>query len=322
MQSVQQLPETFLQRLKTYVPNAKRDEVLQAFSSPRATTFRVNTLRTTSEKLVQELHVLGFHIKPVDWYPDAHVLENKSKQELMETPQYKNGELYIQNLASMIPPLLLDPQTTDTILDMAASPGSKTTELATLMHNAGRIIANDKSPKRIFKLVENLKTQGVTNTQTSVMPGEFLWKKYPEYFDKVLIDVPCSMEGRFQSNDPASYRDWSPRKIKELSNLQKWLLRSAITCTKVGGIIVYATCAMDPLENEEVINWILGKTKGAVMLEYIDLPGSAENHGLTSWKNKQFSSELSKALRIYPTTLFEGFFVAKLKKISSTLYVS
>lgn len=219
----------------------------------------------------------------------------------------------------MIPPLVLSPQPEEIILDMAASPGSKTTELATLMHNTGIIIANDKSPKRLFKLLENLKTQGVTNTKTSAIPGEFLWKKYPEYFDGVLLDAPCSMEGRFTTNDPNSYKDWSPRKIKELSNLQKWMLRSAISCTKIGGTIVYSTCAMSPEENEEVIDWLLKKMGDAITIEELSLEHLPKNPGLTQWGKKQYNPALAKTLRIYPSTLMEGFFVAKIKKHASTI---
>lgn len=320
MQNQINLPATFLDRLRTYVPDGKIEDVLNAFSVSRPTTFRVNTLRVSSDELINQLQTQGFEIEKVNWYPDAFILENKSKKELMETQEYKNGEIYIQNLSSMIPPLVINPQDNEIILDMAAAPGSKTTQLALLMHNKGKIVANDKSPKRIFKLIENLKQQNVGNTQTISFPGEFLWKRYPEYFDKVLIDVPCSMEGRFHSAEPDSYKDWSPKKIKELSNLQKWLLRSAITCTKVDGIIVYSTCAMDPQENEEVIDWILRKAKGAVVLESVEIPNLSTDHGLTFWKNKKFSKEISKTLRIYPSEIFEGFFIAKLRKVGSTVY--
>ena len=237
----------------------------------------------------------------------------------MNTNLYKEGKIYIQNAASMIPTLALQPQPEEIILDMAASPGSKTTQIAMHMQNQGIIIANDKSPKRLFKLIDNLKRQHVTNVKTSAMPGEFLWKRYPEYFDKVLIDAPCTMEGRFTTQDPDSYKDWSPRKIKELSNLQKWMLRSAISCTKVGGTIVYSTCALSPEENEEVINWMLKKIGDAIQIEHIEIPRLQGSRGLTQWKTKAYSPELAKTLRIYPSALMEGFFVAKIVKQASTI---
>lgn len=314
-----QLPEKFLEKLPTYIPSEKLQAVLHSFSVKRSITFRTNTIKITSQEVEKGLRSLGFEIEHIYWCEDAFILKNKSKEELMNTKLYKEGKIYIQNLSSMIPPLVLSPQPEEIILDMAASPGSKTTELATLMHNTGIIIANDKSPKRLFKLLENLKTQGVTNTKTSAIPGEFLWKKYPEYFDGVLLDAPCSMEGRFTTNDPNSYKDWSPRKIKELSNLQKWMLRSAISCTKIGGTIVYSTCAMSPEENEEVIDWLLKKMGDAITIEELSLEHLPKNPGLTQWGKKQYNPALAKTLRIYPSTLMEGFFVAKIKKHASTI---
>lgn len=284
-----QLPEKFIERLRTYIPKDKFESVIASFSHERATTFRANTLKISADQLEKDLVALGFVIERVDWYPDAFILQNTSKEELMQTTLYKDGFFYIQNLSSMIPVLLLNPQPQQLILDMAASPGSKTTQMASYMHNTGTIIANDKSPKRLFKLIANLKSQGVTNTKTSAMPGEFLWKKFPEYFDGALVDAPCSMEGRIKIDEPDSYKDWSPRKTKELANLQKWLLRSAISCTKVGGTIVYSTCAMDPKENEDVVAWALKK-----MPEII---------------------QLNSTRRIYPDDSMEGFFVAKFTKL-------
>lgn len=316
-----QLPEKFLERLAEFIPPEKLPSVLDAFTKERAVTFRANTVKASANDLTKELQALGFAIEQFSWYKDAFILKNKSKEELLDTKLYKEGFFYIQNVSSMLPPLMLDPKPGETILDMAASPGSKTTQLAALMQNTGTIIANDKSPKRIFKLVANLKEQGVTNTITSVMPGEFLWKKYPEYFDKVLLDAPCTMEGRFTTCDADSYKDWSPRKIKELANLQKWMLRSAISCTKVGGTILYSTCAMSPEENEEVIEYILGKCKDTILIEPISLEKIPRENGLTIFRKKNFSREIAKTIRLYPDSLFEGFYIAKLQKVSSSFLV-
>lgn len=314
------LPQKFLDKLSEFIPSERLDEVLLSFSEEKRVTFRANTIKTSSEELKKGLQTLGFEIEQISWYKDAFILLNKTKSELMETKLYKEGYLYIQNLSSMIPPLALNPRPNETILDMAASPGSKTTQLACFMGNTGTIVANDKSPKRLYRLIANLKEQGVINTKTSAIPGEFLWKRYPEYFDRVLIDAPCTMEGRFTIHQPDSYKDWSPRKIKELSNLQKWLLRSAISCTRVGGTIVYATCAMSPEENEEVVDWVLKRMKEYVILENIEIPHLTGDNGITKWKHKLFSPQLSKTLRIYPTDAFEGFYVARFQKIAPVIF--
>ena len=313
------LPEKFLTRLDSYMPQDRQMQVKIALCHVRSVSFRTNTLRISPEELKSALESQGFILEQLPWYKDAFILQNKSKTQLMDTDLYRGGFLYIQNVSSMIPPLALDPQVANSILDMTASPGSKTTQIASLMGNQGEIVANDKSHKRLFKLLENLKQQGVTNTKTSAIPGEFLWKKYPEYFDKVLLDAPCSMEGRICCSDPDSYKDWSPRKNKELSNLQKWLLRSAITCTKVGGTIIYSTCAMDPLENEEVIDWVMKKMSDVVEIIPLSIPHLITDSGITAWARKTYLPDLAKTARIYPNDTMEGFFICKLRKIKSSI---
>ncbi len=240
------------------------------------------------------------------------------QRTLMETELYKNGYLYVQSLSSMIPPLVLNPKPDEKVLDLTAAPGSKTTQIAALMHNTGEILANDKSHVRIYKLKANLELQGVTNTQVTQLPGEILWKKLPEFFDKTLVDVPCSMEGRFYTEDEKSYRDWSTNKVKLLQETQKFLLRSGIGCTKVGGTIVYSTCTLSVEENEEVINWILQKEKGNVVLEQIEINGLPTEKSIITWRDKKpFDPSIAKTMRILPSELMEGFFVAKLRKIAS-----
>lgn len=313
------LHEKFLEKLDDFVPADKKQTVLESFLHRKPSTFRANTLKITADELEKELKTLGIEIERVPWYKDAFVLKNVPQKVLAETKFYKEGYLYVQSLSSMIPPLVLEPQPNEIILDMTAAPGSKTTQIAMLMNNTGTLVANDKSRIRNFRLTANLKLQGVTNTHVLSQPGEFLWKKYPEYFDRVLVDVPCSMEGRFFVEDPKTYQDWTPGKVKQLSEMQKWLLRSAVSSTRVGGTIVYSTCTLSPEENEEVINWILKKEGGAVELEDISIKDLLTDKGLTHYKNRIFDERLSKTVRIYPSIDMEGFFIAKLRKISPNI---
>ncbi len=320
------LPEKFLEKLDSFLPEdlpagkaSEKQEVLESFTTRKPSTFRANTIKISADQLEKKLLDLGIETKRVSWYKDAFILQNVPQKTLAETTFYKEGCLYIQSLSSMIPPLVLDPQEDDIVLDATAAPGSKTTQIAALMHNKGILIANDKSRIRNFRLSANIQLQGVTNTQILNLPGEFLWKKYPEYFDRVLVDVPCSMEGRFYTEDPKTYKDWTPGKVKMLSEMQKWLLRSAVSATRVGGTIVYSTCTLSPEENEEVVNWILKKEGDALEVEDIHIEGLEHNTGLTKYKNRLFDPRLSKTLRIYPSKNMEGFFVAKLKKVRSTI---
>lgn len=290
----------------------------QLFSFTRPTTFRINRLKATKENVITQLHIEGFVVEPVAWYHDAYILMNKSLRELTESEVYKRGEIYVQSLSSMIPPLVLDPKRDEKILDLCAAPGSKTSEIASLIGNTGEILANDNSRIRIYKLKANLTLLGATNTKVHFGVGQTLWQEYPEYFDRTLVDVPCSMEGRISTDDEKTYKDWSVKKIKELSERQRWLLRGAISATKPNGIVIYSTCTLAPEENEGVIDWILKKEKGALVVDNISL--SLQTYpGITSWKEKTYLPDVAKTIRILPSETMEGFFIAKLRKIQSNV---
>jgi NOL1/NOP2/sun family putative RNA methylase len=318
MDTCKNLPSKLLDRWQELYKKSDYEELLQTLTVKPTPAFRTNTLKTISDVVKTELTKLEFVIEKVPWYSDAFILKNKSIRELTETEIYKKGFLYIQNLSSMIPALILDPKPEEKMLDIAAAPGSKTTQIAALMQNTGELTANDISFKRLFKLKENLKHMGVTNTKVLNLSGESFWKKLPEYFDKTLVDVPCSMEGRIRCNDPKTYKDWSTKKIKQLSQLQKYLLRSAVSATKVGGTIVYSTCTLAPEENEEVIEWVVKKTPHALVVEKITIPALPLQKGLISWKNRKFEYT-SNCARIFPNQMMEGFFIAKIYKTNSTL---
>ncbi|MEK7092222.1 MAG: RsmB/NOP family class I SAM-dependent RNA methyltransferase, partial [Patescibacteria group bacterium] len=138
-------------------------------------------------------------------------------------------------------------------------------------------------------------------------------------FDKTLVDVPCSMEGRFCTLDEKSYSDWSLKKVKELVSMQRFLLRAGVSATKVGGLIVYSTCTLAPEENEGVVNWILEKEKGAVRVEETNVGLPSVQSGITGWNGKSFDPSLKYALRVLPSVTMEGFFVALLRKTKPTV---
>jgi NOL1/NOP2/sun family putative RNA methylase len=315
----QTLPPLFVERLSKLVAEPQLTAVLEALCQARPTTLRANTLKITPNELQEQFAKDGIELEPVPWFENAFVVATGTKYEVMGHPLYTAGALYLQSLSSMIPPLVLSPQPGDRILDLTAAPGSKTTQIAAMMNNTGEITANDLSPVRLFKLQANLRMQGVKNTFARRGPGQLFWQKYPDYFQRTLVDVPCSMEGRIHCPDPESYEEWSLKKIKELSIRQKHLLRSAISATQPGGVIVYSTCTLAPEENEEVVNWAIEKEKGAVELETIEIPELSGKPGITQWGNDTYDTSLSKTLRILPSTTMEGFYVAKLRKKASTI---
>lgn len=315
-----QFPPIFLERLARIFPQPDQyQSILSAFTTKNTIAIRVNTLKATPEEVKKIIVDSGISFSIIPWYPHAILLKNVLAKNLTTLPMYKEGKIYIQSLSSMIPALILNPDKNDKILDMAAAPGSKTTQLAAMMENQGEIVANDMSHERLYKLKANLTLQGVTNTKPLHGAGQSLWQKYPEYFDKVLVDAPCSMEGRFNLDEAESFEDWSMKKIKRLSKLQKWLLRSAISATKVDGLIIYSTCTLAPEENEEVINWILEKESKTIVLESITVPHLEMTDGMTSWEDTQFSPELKHTKRIMPSVNMEGFFIAKIRKINSNV---
>lgn len=311
------LPTQFIERTSRIIPKEHYERVMESFCQRRPTTLRVNTLKATNEGVAIALKGLGLSFERVTWYDQAFVLRGDAFTTLgtlMESELYKSGQVYVQNLSSMIPPLVLAPQPGSRVLDLAAAPGSKTTQLAMMLENRGEIIANDLSQIRLFKLRANLEMQGVTNTGVVKMPGQYLWKRYPAYFDAVLADVPCSLEGTIQTERPKSYAQWSSHKIKELSQRQRYLLRSAVSACKIGGMIVYSTCTLAPEENEGVVDWILSREN--VEIVPINIPGLMTYPGLTQWGNaKPYDTRVTLCSRIYPSELMEGFFVTLLRKL-------
>lgn len=313
------LPLDFVRRLTQLVPESRFTDVINGLTTNRVTTFRANTLKTDATILQKALKKYGITLAPLDWSADAFIVHGTALRTITELPEYKEGKLYVQSLSSMIPPLILDPKPGDKVLDIAAAPGSKTTQMAAMMKNTGEIIANDSSQIRMYRLQANLKMQGASIVRTTKMDGRSIWKTYPEYFDKTLVDVPCSMEGRFNTTDPKSYEDWSLKKVRDLSYLQRLLLRSAISATKPGGIIVYSTCTLAPEENEQVIDWVIGKDRNVVGVEGIDIPNLRSEPAIVSWAGKHLNAEISKTARIYPSTTMEGFYVARLRKLKSSV---
>lgn len=309
------LPEIFLERLSRIIPPHKWDSVANTFAEKKPTTFRVNILKISTDVVKRELEKQGFRSESVSWYPDALILKEGRLRDLQETQLYQRGEIYVQSLNSMLPPLILAPQSGENVLDLTAAPGSKTTQMACLMKGGGRILANDNNKLRYFRLKANIEMQGAKNVELSLRYGESFGKTHPGKFDRVLLDAPCSAEGRFDIHEPASYRYWKPSKIREMVRKQKKLFFSAILALRSGGVLVYSTCTFAPEENEGVLDWALEKFKDQIETETIQFPLTNQMPGLTSWEEHTFNPLIKKSVRILPTSQMEGFFISKIKKM-------
>ena len=306
---MQELPEIFLERLKRILPESCWEPTLQSFRNPRAVVFRFNRIKPPSEFKTTP----GLKVRTVAWYEDAFVLVQGTIRDLQNTPAYEEGGLYIQELSSMVPVLLLEPQPGEQVLDLTAAPGSKTGQIAALMKNTGRILANDVSRARFFKMKANLEKLGVSNVEYSVAKGENVGRRLREKFDRVLLDAPCSGEGRFHLTDPESFQEWKLSKMKGLVPRQKMLFYSAWQTLKPGGVLVYSTCTFAPEENEGILDWAIEKFPDLEMLP-AELAIQNRMDGLTSWGKHAYHPSVAKALRILPADGMEGFFAAKMRK--------
>ena len=227
------------------------------------------------------------------------------------TPEHLQGYYYLQEAASQLPAEILEPKGTDTVLDMCASPGSKTTQLAMLMNNKGKITALDSENVRLPKLQNNLERCGVTNTITYKKDARYAQDLGLE-FEKILLDAPCS--GNF-AIEPDWFLERKLGDIKALVKTQRQLLQAAIDVLKPGGILVYSTCSLEPEENELNINWLLNEYKD-VELEKIDI--DIGDPGLTKAFDRELNPDLAKCKRFWPhKTGTQGFFLAKLRKLKN-----
>jgi tRNA (cytosine40_48-C5)-methyltransferase len=264
---------------------------------------RVNTLKIEDKELRKRLNA---NLEKIPYLDHGYWFESDFTVGAM--PEHFLGYIYIQEAASQLPAEILNPKPGETVLDMCACPGSKTTQIAAMMNNEGIIIALDSNNARLPSLKNNLERCGVSNCA--------VYKKDAVYaedmkvsFDKILLDAPCA--GNFTQE-----KDWfekrSVQEIKEIVKIQRKLLETALSILKKGGTLVYSTCSLEPEENELNINWLLGKYDN-IKLEKIDK--HIGGPGLTNVFGEKLNPELTKCIRLWPhKSSTQGFFVAKIIK--------
>ncbi|MBD3246114.1 MAG: RsmB/NOP family class I SAM-dependent RNA methyltransferase [Candidatus Omnitrophica bacterium] len=305
------LPNEFITRIKQIYPH-KHPQVLNTFLKKRNTTFRINYTKTGLRDLRRKLQEEHVRARELPFPPGAFLLKSNFRK-FQESYLYREGYVYVQNVSSMIVPYVLDPRDDEKILDLCAAPGAKTTQIVSLAPGAA-VTAVEKAKVRYYKLTANLKIQGAPRVESRLMDGTLVRKNFPEEFDKILVDAPCSAEGRFYVHNPRSYYYWKRKKIIEMTRTQKKLLFAAFHALKPGGILVYSTCTFAPEENEGIISWFLEKFGDQLELLPIKLPIPNIREGLTSWKTAKYPSIVQRTKRIIPTDSMEGFYVAKLRR--------
>jgi NOL1/NOP2/sun family putative RNA methylase len=276
-------------------------------------TIRFNLLKGQPEVLQKFLEDQGFEFALFPGFENIFRLKYQP-YPIGKSLSHFLGHIYVQDLASMLPPLILNPQPGERVLDMSAAPGSKTTQMAVMMENRGLIVANDVAQKRLQALINNLQRFGIINCAVFKNYGESYGRNYFESFDKVLLDPACSGLGTLHKA-PEILSWWSINHCLRLAASQKQLLISGIRALKPGGSLIYSTCTLTPWENEEIINEVLSIFP--IELEKIDLSPLTVQPGLTHFDGKNFNSQLKHAIRLYPLENdTEGFFIAKLRKLA------
>lgn len=296
-----ELKPLFVERMKKLLPIEKDfQNYLDILKIEPVRSIRCNTLKISPENLKKRLEEKGWKISQL-WktHPEIMIVENKLMPgELGRSLEHLLGYYYVQELASMLPIIALKPKPNETILDLCASPGSKTTQTASEMKNTGTIIANESNIGRLSILASNLERCGVTNTIITRKDGRDICKNLKEsgiIFDKILVDAPCSGEGTLRSSK-ATYFMWNIKTIQNLPKIQEKLFSEAFELLKVRGEIIYSTCTHAPEENEGIVDSILKKFGNKIEILDVkkDLPIKVRE-GITSWNSSVMEKKNSSS---------------------------
>lgn len=276
---------------------------------------RVNTLKISVTDLISRLKD-KWELTPVPWCKEGFWIKYKgedNRRDVGNLIEHTLGYIYIQEPASMIPPIVLDPKPGETVLDMCAAPGSKTTQIAQYMKNKGVLLCNDYKGMRVKSLGLNVQRMGLTNAVITLMHGRF-FSKSDVQFDKILVDAPCSGVGTIRKS-LKTLSIWNPNMIRRLAGTQKQLIQTAFDILKPGGELVYSTCTLEPEEDEGIIDYLLKNNSDAKVMD-IELPIKRGNP-ILNFNGVEYSPDVSKSLRIWPQDNdTEGFFVCKIKKMT------
>ena len=273
---------------------------------------RINTLKKPVAEVRPRLEEQGWKLSEVPWCKVGFWLKHsEGRLDIGNTLEHTLGYLYVQEAASMLPPEVMEIEEGQLVLDMCASPGSKSTQIAQLLNGTGLVVCNDITGKRLKPLGLNIQRTGALNAVVTRGDGR-RFSKLGEVFDRVLADAPCSGTGAIRKS-LGTLAMWNPNSVRRLSRLQLGLLESGYSCLKPGGIIVYSTCTLEPEENEGVVSAFLARNDNAEMLP-IKLP-ITRSPPVTKFAGNAFHKDVKHCLRIWPQDNdTEGFFIAKIRK--------
>lgn len=291
-----QITKFFEEMLLTQYGKENINKIIDGYSKPKLVTLRINTIKTNKEKIYQKLNGAGIETEDVPWYQDGLIIKNVKEDEIKKLDIYKNGEIYLQSLSSMLPPIILDPKEKENILDMAAAPGGKTTQIASITNNKSYITACEKNKIRAERLKYNLQKQGIGCVNVMLEDARKLSDFFS--FDKILLDAPCSGSG----TTGVFGKNFSEELINRSVKTQEELLKKALRILKPGGEMVYSTCSILAQENEKILKKVLINQNAEIIpIKQID--------GIP-----MLPADIDGVICVCPTELYEGFFVAKIRK--------
>ncbi|MEG5883725.1 16S rRNA (cytosine(1407)-C(5))-methyltransferase RsmF [Enterobacter ludwigii] len=303
------LPEQFLAQMREALPShLSLDDFIAACQRPLRRSIRVNTLKISVADFLTLVSPYNWQLTPVPWCAEGFWIERDDEASLPlgSTAEHLSGLFYIQEASSMLPvaALFADDNAPERVMDVAAAPGSKTTQIAARMGNRGAILANEFSASRVKVLHANISRCGIHNVALTHFDGRVFGAALPEAFDAILLDAPCSGEGVVRK-DPDALKNWSVESNLEIAATQRELIDSAFHALRPGGTLVYSTCTLNRDENEDVCLWLKAQYPDAV--EFLPL------NGLFASANEAVTPE--GFLHVFPQIYdCEGFFVARLRK--------
>lgn len=299
-------PVSFTEKMKTILGDEYED-FLKGYDRTRHYGLRVNRTKLTAEQFEK---MCMYDLQPVPWIDNA--FEYEESVSPAKHPYYFAGMYYLQEPSAMTPANLLPIEPGDRVLDLCAAPGGKATELGAKLNHTGLLVANDISNSRAKALLKNIELFGIPNVLVTSEPPEKLAEKFPAFFDKILIDAPCSGEGMFRKN-PGMMKDWETYGPKHYSELQRSIVPHAIRMLKPGGMLLYSTCTFSPEENESSVKFMLDLDPD---LEVVEIPNRYE--GFAPGRPELIedgTDDLKNCVRIWPHKMNgEGHFIALLRK--------
>ena len=296
------LPQFLIEELNKQYGEEICNKILKGYMEPRVVSLRVNTLKSNTKKIYEELPKNNIEFEKVSWSDDALIITNATEQDLQKLYIYENGEIYLQSLSSMLPPIVMEPKENTDILDMTAAPGGKTTQIAALTNNNANITACEMNNIRIEKLKYNILKQGATSVAILQADSRTLSDYFA--FDQILLDAPCSGSGTIRKNEVGTYRNFLEKLVEKSTKSQLTLLKKALKILKPGHEIIYSTCSILAKENEDIVNKALKGVNAEIVP--IKFQGIEEIPLLPT--------KISGMLCVCPNKYYDGFFIAKIRK--------